>query len=385
MLQRGQDMKRIMIVLDGVADRPNEKLGGKTPLEYANTPNLDKLYKKSLSGTVNTIPTGMEIGSAVANLSLLGFDPATYRGRAVIEAAGLGMPIEDNDMYIRVNMVTFEGNSFEESKIESYSAYDIPTEEAQPYAEKLADIFPEGYKLNYCGSFRNILIVKGGARLYPIDFMAAHDIIGQPIAQFIQREGVQAPFFGLMERAYDFLSASGCKANGVWFWGASIMPEIKGDITGRVALSETLLMDGITTISGIPNVGTAREGRSYEDFLAEKLDKAIAAVDRYEDIYVHLQETDDLSHERQPLEKAMAIEAFDSVFLPRFLEAIPADATIKIASDHFTFSDTGAHGGEPVPFMYYNPEHNNSMQGRYTERDCERSGIVLSAKELRLL
>ncbi len=131
-------MKKITIVLDGVADRENEKLGGKTPLEYAHTPNLDALYRKSRSGVVKTIPEGMEVGSAVANLSLLGFDPATYRGRAVIEAAGLSMPIDENDLYIRANMVTFEGDTFEGSSIKSYSAYDIATEKAQPIAGALA-------------------------------------------------------------------------------------------------------------------------------------------------------------------------------------------------------------------------------------------------------
>ncbi len=378
-------MKKITIVLDGVADRPNAKLDGKTPLEYANTPNLDALYQKSLSGTVLTIPPGLEVGSAVANLSLLGFDPTTYRGRAVIEAAGMGMPIDEEDMYIRVNMVCFEGDSFEDAKIKSYSAYDIPTEKAQPIARELAKIYPEGYELKYCGSFRNILIVKGGAKLYPIEFVAAHDIIGQPIAQFIRTEGKQAPFFQLMKESFETMQPFGEDANGVWFWGASIMPQIEGAVEGRVALSETLLMDGITKISGIPNVGTQREGRSYDDFLTEKLGKAIEAVEKYNDIYLHFQETDDLSHELMPHEKAEAIEAFDRVFLPAFLQKIPADATIKLASDHFTFSDTGAHGGAPVPFLYYNPAQKVSGQGRYTEANCDKTEFVLTAKELKSL
>ncbi len=120
-------MKKITIVLDGAADRPNQKLDGKTPLEHAKTPNLDQLFQQSRCGTVQTIPNGLEVGSAVANLSLLGFDPATYRGRAVIEAAGLHMPIDENALYLRVNMVHFEGDSFAHSHIQSYSAFDIPT------------------------------------------------------------------------------------------------------------------------------------------------------------------------------------------------------------------------------------------------------------------
>ena len=101
-------MKKITLVLDGVADRPNAALGNKTPLEYAKTPNLDALYAKALGGTVLTIPDGLEVGSAVANLSLLGFDPHTYRGRSIIEAAGLHLPMNEEDLYIRCNLVTFE-------------------------------------------------------------------------------------------------------------------------------------------------------------------------------------------------------------------------------------------------------------------------------------
>ncbi len=376
-------MKKITIVLDGVADRPNEKLNGKTPLEYANTPNLDALAAKSKKGLVRTIPGGMEIGSAVANLSLLGFDPSTYRGRAVIEAAGLDMDIDNDAMYVRANMVAFSGDNFEESAIKSYSAYDIPTEKAQPIAEELRKLFPPGFELNYCGSFRNILVVRGGKALYPIDFMAAHDIIGQPIKPFIKIEGKEAEFFDIMREAYDFLKGKNTGVDGLWFWGASITPDISGDVTGRVALSETLLMDGITKISGIVNIGTEREGRSYGDFLAEKLQKALRAAGEYEDIYLHFQETDDLSHELMPIEKAKAIESFDRVFLPEFLSALCGDYTISVASDHFTFSDTGAHGGEPVPFLFYDSTEPKGEEGRFTENGCAKTGLSITAKELR--
>ena len=377
-------MKKITLVLDGVADRPNPKLGSKTPLEYAKTPNLDALYEKSRGGTVLTIPEGLEVGSAVANLSLLGFDPHTYRGRSIIEAAGLGIPMNEDDMYIRCNLVDFEGDSFETSRIKSYSAYDIATEVAEPVVKRLAEeVFDEEYKLVYCGSFRCTLIVKGGKKLYPLDLMPAHDIIGQDIAPFIRREGKQAKFFELMERAYDFLKKQGVAANGMWMWGDSIMPEIKGDTRGRVALSETLLMDGITAIAGLPNIGTKREGRSFDDFLEEKLEKAIKAVREYDDIYVHIQETDDLSHELQPVEKMEAVESIDRVFLGRFLEHIGDDFTLSVASDHFTFSDTGAHGGEPVPYLFYDSKNERSETGRFTEQDCREKNDTVTAKELK--
>lgn len=379
-------MKKITLVLDGVADRPNAALAGKTPLEYAKTPNLDALYKKSLGGTVLTIPEGLEVGSAVANLSLLGFDPHTYRGRSIIEAAGLHLPMNENDLYIRCNLVAFEGGSFETSRIKSYSAYDIATEVAEPVVRELAEaVFDDEFELVYCGSFRCTLIVKNGKKLYPVDFMPAHDIIGQDIAPFIRTEGNQAKFFELMKKSYDFLQKKDIPANGMWMWGASIMPEIKGDTRGRVALSETLLMDGITTIAGLPNVGTKREGRTFENFLEEKLEKAINAVKEYEDIYVHIQETDDLSHELQPVEKMQAVEAIDRVFLGEFLGNIGNDYTISVASDHFTFSDTGAHGGEPVPFLFYDSHNEREQGGRFTEQDSRNKKHLITAAELKAM
>lgn len=377
-------MKKITLVLDGSADRPNAALGNKTPLEYAKTPALDGLFQKSTGGTVLTIPKGLEVGSAVANLSLLGFDPHTYRGRAIIEAAGLHMPMNEDDMYIRCNMVTFEGDSFETSRIKSYSAYDIATQVAEPVMKELAEeVFGGEYELHYCGSFRNILIIKGGKKLYPVDLEPAHDIIGQDIAPFIRTEGKQAKFFELMKKSYDFLKDKGIPANGLWFWGASIMPEIKGDTHGRVALSETLLMDGITTIADLPNIGTEREGRSFDDFLEEKLEKAVKAVREYEDIYVHIQETDDLSHELMPVEKMQAIESIDRVFLKPFLESIEDDYTLSIASDHFTFSDTGSHGGEPVPFLFYDSTDEKQQDGRFTEQDCRDKHFEVTAAQLK--
>ncbi len=380
-------MKRITMVWDGVADRPNAKLDGKTPLEYAKTPHLDALYGKSKSGTVLTIPAGLEVGSAVANLSLLGFDPHTYRGRAIIEAAGMGMPMNEDDLYIRCNIVTFAGESFDTSSIESYSAYEIKTEDAQPMMEELSQtVFDDEFQLHYVGSFRNILIVKGGKGLYPLDFEPAHDIIGQSIAPFIRREGKQAKFFELMQRAYDVMRQKEIVANGLWFWGDSIMPEIKGDTTGRVALSETLLMDGITTIAGLPNVGTEREGKSFERFLQEKLNKTQEAIQKYDDIYVHIQETDDLSHERLAPEKAEAVETIDRVFLPGLLQALEGeDFTLALASDHFTFADTGAHGGEPVPFLFYDSLHPSAQDGRFTEQCCREKEWCVTAAELRNL
>lgn len=377
-------MKKITIVLDGVADRPNEALDGKTPLEYAETPNLDKLAARSEMGLVRTIPPGMEVGSAVGNLSMLGFDPSGYRGRSFVEAAGMGLPIDENDLYVRVNFVTLEGDTLWDAHIKSYSAYDVPTDKAAPVAEKLAaEVFSDPNNLIYCGSFRSTLIVRDGRRLYPVSLAPAHDIIGQPLRPYLEQMKTEAPeFLNLLERSYEELRDTGTDINGIWFWGASVAPDIHGDTDGRIAFSETLLMDGITKIMGIPNVGTKREGRSYEDFVEEKLQKVLGALPDYEQLYIHFQETDDQAHELAPLAKAQAIEVFDRVFLPRFLEALEGDYTLTLAGDHYTYSDTGAHGGDPVPYIYYDSRHEKLGSSRLTEKEGAATGIYFEAKDL---
>lgn len=377
-------MKKITIVLDGVADRPNEALGGKTPLEFAKTPNLDALARRSEMGLVRTIPPGMEVGSAVGNLSMLGFDPSGYRGRSYVEAAGMGLPISEDDLYVRVNFVTLAGSSLWDSSIKSYSAYDVPTEQAAPIAEKLAkNVFGDPNNLIYCGSFRSTLIVRDGQKRYPVDLAPAHDIIGQPLAPYLEKMKAEAPeFLELLERSYAELQDTGTPINGIWLWGASVAPEISGSTEGRIALSETLLMDGITTITGIPNVGTERAGRSYEDFVEEKLQKALEALPTYDRLYIHFQETDDQAHELAPRAKAEAIEIFDRVFLPRFLDALEGDYTLTLAGDHFTFSDTGAHGGDPVPYIYYDSRLEQTGRERFTETEGAATGIYYEARDL---
>ena len=133
-------MKRITLRLDGSADRPNAALMNKTPLAAANTPNLDALAQKATKLLrVKTIPDGLEVGSAVANMGLLGLDPRMYRGRAALEAAGSGIPLDPNNLYIRTNLATLTGDSYDTAVLSDYSAGELPTDKAAPIVELLRE------------------------------------------------------------------------------------------------------------------------------------------------------------------------------------------------------------------------------------------------------
>ncbi len=378
-------MKQFTIVLDGIADRPQEKLGGKTPMEAANTPGLDKLFASGRPGTVRTIKPGLEIGSAVANLSLLGYDPEkTYKGRAVIEAAGAGFPVTPGNLYIRCNFVTLAGEQYEASTLESYNAHDVETQDAAPLTERLnAEVFHPPFKLYHADTFRNILVVEGAGELAEqLQFMPAHDMIGDTVAQHTQGGEIMQQYFALMKKAYEVLKKDNpTKANAIWFWGASSAPDFGAPPAGkRVVLSETSLMRGIASLAGL-NIVTLPEDKGFVSFLQEKTEAALKAVEENDYAYIHIQKLDDLSHELLPVGKMQAIEQIDEHFIRPFFERVKEPYSAFIVSDHYTFSDSGGHGGDPAPFLLLG--HGSAdAQGRFTEQDCRDAAFTVTAAEL---
>ncbi len=378
-------MKQFTIVLDGIADRPQEKLNGKTPMEAAKTPGLDALFLNAKPGTVSTIPQGMEIGSAVANMNLLGYDPVkTYKGRAVIEAAGAGLPVKQGALYVRCNLVTLEGVDFENSIMQSYSAHDIDTHLSRPLVERLnKEVFHAPFELINIDTFRNILVVDGAAEIAPeLKFMPAHDMIGGMTADYLKGGEVMQSYFNMMRKAYDVLKEDNdTKANAIWFWGASYAPEFEAPPSGRrVVLAETSLMRGIAALSGTDCV-TTPEDSGFEAFLKDKTRSALKALEDYDYAYIHIQKLDDLSHELQPVEKMHAIELIDEHFIRPFFAQVKEPYSAFVVSDHYTFSDSGGHGGEPAPFLLLG-HGKSAKEGRFTEQYCRDAQYCVSAPEL---
>ncbi len=378
-------MKQFTIVLDGIADRPQEKLNGKTPMEAANTPGLDALFAQAKPGTVRTIPEGEEVGSAVANMNLLGYDPVRcYRGRAVIEAAGAGLPVKQGALYVRCNLVTLEGDDFENGVMQSYSAHDIETHLSRPLVERLnKEVFHAPCELINTDTFRNILVVEGAGEIAPrLDFIPAHEIIGRRVGDFLKGAPEMQPYFDMMRKAYEVLKEDNdTKANAIWFWGASYAPEFDAPPAGRrVVVAETTLMRGIAALSGT-NCITTPEDNGFEAFLRDKTRTALKALDDYDYAYIHIQKLDDLSHELQSVEKMRAIELIDEHFIRPFFAQIKEPYSAFIVSDHFTFSDSGGHGGDPAPFMLLG-HGTGGAQGRFTEQCCRDAQLSVTAPEL---
>ncbi len=382
-------MKKIILILDGMADRKQEKLDGQTPLEYAYTPMLDRLFSQSVSGCVQTIPDGEEAGSAVANLNLLGFESKkVYKGRAVIEAAGADLPVDPDSLYIRTNFITLAGDDYHSSVIESYSAHELETEDALMLGKQLnAELFPDDIELISTGSFRNVLVCKNQTHLMgKLNFMPPHDIIGKRIKDYIKNDDANAPFFDFQEKSYELLNQNNpTKANAIWFWGVSVAPDFSEQNSDKKAiLAETILMKGIAALMGAYKY-TTDESRGFVQFLKDKADAAVKTIhEDYDFIYVHIQAPDDLSHELMPVEKSEALAEIDEYFLTPFIEGLSdLDYKLVIASDHYTFSDDGSHGRAPAPFILYHPSgiKDNPLKA-FSEENCVNSDYVITPKQL---
>ena len=227
-------MKYIVVLGDGMADEPIEALGGKTPLEVANTPAMDELAGKGQMGMVQNVPAGMSPGSDVANLSVLGYDPSRqYSGRSPLEALSVGVAMEDADIIFRCNIVTLsEEAPYGEKTIIDHSSGEISTADADVLMDAVREHFNSEEFQFYTGtSYRHILVWKHGrlAQLEP-----PHDHLTQKAGPYLPREEVLRSF---MERSFDFLNdhpinqqraAQGKnKANSLWFWGAGTKPSLE--------------------------------------------------------------------------------------------------------------------------------------------------------------
>ncbi|MCI7100193.1 MAG: 2,3-bisphosphoglycerate-independent phosphoglycerate mutase, partial [Lachnospiraceae bacterium] len=250
-------MKYVIVLGDGMADKPIEELNDKTPLEYAKTPVMDEMAVKSEIGLAYTIPEGMKPGSDTANLAVLGYYPRRYyTGRSPLEALSIGVPMKDTDIALRCNIVTLseEEDNYADKRILDHSSGEISTEEADVLIQAVKDAFQSEKFQFYTGtSYRHLLIWNKGEVL---EFTQPHDILGQVIGQYLpERE----EFRYMMEKSYEILNNHPVnlkraekglnKANSLWFWGAGTKPGLSSfeEKTGKrgAMISAVDLLKGI--------------------------------------------------------------------------------------------------------------------------------------------
>lgn len=384
-------MKYVVILGDGMADEPIEDIGGKTPLEYAKTPMMDKLSEVSEIGLAATIPAGMKPGSDTANLAVLGYNPRIYyTGRSPLEALSIGVNMEDTDIALRCNIVTVSDDDlpYEDKTIIDHSSGEISTNEAAELIEAVKKEFQDEVYQFYTGtSYRHLTIWKKGS---VVELTQPHDILGKVIGEYLPEDKVLADF---MKRSYDILNNHPVnierqkkglnKANSLWFWGAGTKPALDSfeEKYGKhgAMISAVDLLKGIAVGTGMKVIEVDGADGTLETNYEGKACAAVTALtkDGYDFVYVHLEAPDEMGHQGSLERKIKAIEYLDDrIIAPIFERLSEADEDFKmlILPDHPTPIRVRTHTGNPVPYMIYDSTNLKESILTYSEKNAKETG-----------
>lgn len=385
-------MKYVVILGDGTADEPIAALGGKTPLDYAKTPCMDAMAGMGHMGLIQNVPEGMAPGSDVANLSVLGYNPAEcYSGRSPLEALSVGVSMEPDDVIFRCNIVTLtEGEPYEEKTILDHSSGEIATKDADILMDVIRAQFNSDSVRFYTGtSYRHIMVWKHG-RVVPLE--PPHDHLGTKIGPWLPKEPMLRK---MMEKSFPVLNehllnleraaAGKHKANSLWFWGAGTKPSLRSfrEKTGLkgAMISAVDLLKGIAVGAGMEVYRVPGATGSLDTNYEGKADAAAKALleDGCDFVYVHVEAPDEMGHQGDVNAKVKSIEYLDSRLIARLKKALDAsgeDYRMLILPDHPTPIRLRTHTGEPVPFLLYDSTCQEKKIARYTEAEAAQTGDV---------
>ena len=381
-------MKYVVLLCDGMADYPVPELGGLTPMAKADKPNMDMLAKKAEVGLVKTVADGLKPGSDVANLSVLGYDPALYySGRSPLEAGSIGIDMKPTDVSFRCNLVTLsDEEDYDAKTIIDYCAGDISTADAKVIVDSLKEVFDNDEFTLYAGvSYRHCLIWNNGT-LDVGTLTPPHDITGKPIREYLPKHPNARKLYEMMKKSYDVLKNHPLNierqkrgerpANSMWFWGEGVRKPLSSfkDKFGVNAsmISAVDLLKGIGKFSGM-NVVNVEGATGYLDTNFEgKAQAAIDELKRGQDfVYIHVEAPDECGHRYEIDNKVRAIELIDKKILAPLLKALEEydDYKIMILPDHPTPLALRTHTNDPVPYMIYHKKG----ETKGVEKLCEES------------
>jgi 2,3-bisphosphoglycerate-independent phosphoglycerate mutase len=369
-------MKILMVVGDGMADEPLAELGGKTPLEYARTPNFDRIAREGACGLLRTIPEGCEAGSDIANLSILGYDPRVYyTGRGPIEAASIGIELGTDDVAYRCNLVTVT-----DGVMEDFSAGHIPSSEGGALIRALAGEVA-GASLYPGISYRNLLVVRGGGGSVTTP---PHDIVGQAIGPHLPRGGDAEVLRRAMERSRQVLgdhpvnrgriSRGEPPATMIWPWSGGRKPDLPRfrDLHGLsgAMISAVDLLNGIARLAGMAVIRVPGATGYLDTDYGAKARYAREALERFDFLYLHVEAPDEAGHMGSAVEKVKAIERVDGV-VGTIMETFRG--IIAVLPDHPTPVRVKTHTADPVPFAVRGLGKDGTR--RLTEKEAARGSL----------
>lgn len=381
-------MKHIIILGDGMADWPVDSLGGKTLLQAADTPNMDRLARMGRTGRLVTVADGFHPGSEVANMSVLGYNlPRVYEGRGPLEAASIGVDLKLGEMAMRCNIICIEGDH-----IKNHSAGHITTEEADELVRYLQEQLGDDRIHFYTGvQYRHLLVVRGGDKR--IDCTPPHDVplkLFRPLMVKPQAgtEHISVPegnadltpaqtaelLNDLILRSQELLKnhpvnlkrmAEGKDpANSIWPWSPGYRPQMEPfsqtfpQVKRGAVISAVDLINGIGYYAGLRRLNVEGATGLYDTNYENKVAAALEALKTDDFVYLHVEASDEAGHEGDIALKMRTIENLDKRAVGPIYEAVKdwdEPVAIAVLPDHPTPCKLRTHTAEPVPFLIWHP------------------------------
>jgi len=385
-------LKTIILLGDGMADEPLEELGGKTPLEAAQTPFMDKLASRGEMGIVRTIQPGFPPGSDVANMAIMGLDPGKYyTGRAPIEANSMGVKLRQDDTAFRINFVTL---SRRESGfiMEDYCSDHITTKESGELIEELKASLPlpETIQLYTGVEYRHLMVIKEFDNP-DLTTTPPHDIIGEHTDAYMPNDEL---LMKLINDSMDILKdhpvnlqrrKQGLReATAIWPWGEGKglnVPTLQEEfqIQGTM-ISAVDLLKGLGILRGMEIINVPGATGWIDTNYLGKAKAAIEALSRVDVVYVHVEAPDEAGHAGLTHEKIQAIENFDKMVVGYTLTSLEAQDIhfrVLFMPDHPTPIAKRTHTADPVPFVIYDNRNPQINSWKFTEKEARNTGVFL--------
>lgn len=384
-------MKYIVMLGDGMADYPIEELGGRTPLEAAKKPNIDRLAQHGELGMVKTVPEGLKPGSDVANLSAMGYNPLQcYTGRSPLEAVSIGIQMVDTDVAFRCNLVTLSDETdYEDKTMMDYSSGEITTEEAAELIRAVDEAFRTEQILFYPGiSYRHCMIWHDGP--VGLDLTPPHDISDRKVTEYLPKNPV---ILDLMKRSYEVLKDHPVNrarmerglnpANSIWLWGEGTRPGVSRfeDTYGVKAsvISAVDLIKGIGICAGMKVIEVEGATGNIDTNFRGKGEAALQTLLEGQDlVYIHVEAPDECGHHGDLEGKIRAIELIDEEIVGPLLEGLEKageEYSILVMPDHPTPIAIKTHISDPIPYLLYrSTDPAESGIATYTEKTGKSTG-----------
>jgi 2,3-bisphosphoglycerate-independent phosphoglycerate mutase len=385
----GMAMKYCVVIIDGAAGRPLAERKGKTCLELATTPHLDRMAAEGIVGLVRTVPEGMEPSSACACMSIMGYDPRVYyRGRSAIEAVSMGIPVAPGEVVFRCNLVAVENGVMKD-----HSAGHITDGEAQAIVETLdRELGDHDVRFYHGVGYRSICKIRGHEDALESVCTPPHDIPGKPIDEYLPHGPGSGVLQDLMSRSADVLRVHPVNlsrlergevpAGMIWlFWGSGQVPELpsfreRWGLDGAMT-SGVDLLKGLAKMAGVVNIEVPGVTAGLDTDCAAQAEGALEALRSHDVVFVHIEAPDEAGHAGSIEDKVEAIERVDKEVLGRLLSTGPDSIRMLAMPDHPTPIEIRTHTPDPVPFVLWGPGFGPSGVRAFSEAEAAGSGVFV--------